>query len=61
MAEQNDTIKTTFASELYSQFEWFKQTFEGPVQEACDEFFDSGFEFKMVGVSENMNVPLRRL
>lgn len=56
MEEKKDTIKTTFASELYSQFEWFKKTFEGPVQEACDEFFDTGFEFKMVGVSENMNV-----
>ena len=56
METKNDTIKTTFASELYSQFEWFKNTFEAPVQQACDEFFDSGFEFKMVGLSENMNV-----
>ena len=56
METKNDTIKTTFSSELYSQFNWFKETFEAPIQEACDEFFDSGFEFKLVGVSENMNV-----
>lgn len=56
METKNDTIKTTFSSELYSQFNWFKETFEASIQEACDEFFDSGFEFKMVGLSENMNV-----
>lgn len=56
MEEQKDNIKTSFSSELYSQFNWFKTTFEQPVQEACDEFFDPGFEFKMVGVSEDMNV-----
>lgn len=56
MDTKNDTIKTSFSSELYEQFNWFKTTFEPPVQEACDEFFDPGFEFKMVSVSENMNV-----
>ena len=56
METKKDTIKTTFTSELNDQFEWFKTTFEPPVQAACDEFFDPGFEFKMVGLSENMNV-----
>ncbi|MCR5265843.1 MAG: FliM/FliN family flagellar motor switch protein [Cyanobacteria bacterium RUI128] len=56
METKNDTIKTSFSSELYSQFAWFKNIFEAPVQQACDEFFDPGFEFKMVGLSENMNV-----
>ena len=56
METKNDTIKTSFSSELYSQFAWFKNLFEAPVQQACDEFFDPGFEFKMVGLSENMNV-----
>ena len=56
METKNETIKTSFSSELYSQYEWFKTTFEPFVQEACDEFFDPGFEFKMVGLSENMNV-----
>ena len=56
MDTKNDTIKTSFSSELYSQFDWFKTVFEAPVQQACDEFFDPGFEFKLVGLSENMNV-----
>lgn len=56
MDNKTDTIKTTFSSELYEQFNWYKNTFEPPVQAACDEFFDPGFEFKLVGVSENMNV-----
>ena len=56
METKDDKIKTSFSGELYSQFNWFKVTFEPLVQQACDEFFDSGFEFKMVGLSENMNV-----
>ncbi|MCM1264656.1 MAG: FliM/FliN family flagellar motor switch protein [Candidatus Gastranaerophilales bacterium] len=56
METKEETIKTSFTSELYSQFSWFKNLFEAPVQAACDEFFSTGFEFKLVGVSENMNV-----
>ena len=56
METKENTIKTSFSSELYSQYNWYKTTFEPSIQEACDEFFDSGFEFKMVGLSENMNV-----
>ena len=56
MEQKKETTKTSFSNELYSQFDWFKKTFEEPVQAACDEFFDPGFEFKMVGLSENMNV-----
>ena len=50
------SIKTSFSSELYRQFGWFDDTFVPPVQEASDEFFDKGFEFKLVSISENMNV-----
>ena len=56
METKENTIKTSFSSELYGQYNWYKTTFEPSIQEACDEFFDSGFEFKMVGLSENMNV-----
>ncbi|MCD8377205.1 MAG: FliM/FliN family flagellar motor switch protein [Candidatus Gastranaerophilales bacterium] len=55
-AQEEENIKTSFTSELYSQFNWFKNMFENPVQQACDDFFSTGFEFKLVGVSENMNV-----
>ena len=56
METKKETIKTSFTSDLYNQFDWFKSVFEVPVQNACDEFFSYGFEFKLVGVSENMNV-----
>jgi flagellar motor switch protein FliN/FliY len=56
METKQDSIKTSFSTELYKEFNWFKSVFEQPVQDACDEFFSSGFEFKLVGVSENMNV-----
>ncbi len=56
METKEENIKTSFSSELYGQFDWFKNTFEAPVQKACDDFFSSGFEFKLVGISENMNV-----
>lgn len=52
----DNSIKTSFSSELYRQFGWFDDTFVPPVQEASDEFFDKGFEFKLVSISENMNV-----
>lgn len=56
MEKSDKDIKTSLPSEIYSQFNWFKENFEPPVQEASDEFFDPGFEYKLVGVSENMNV-----
>ena len=52
----DNTIKTSFSSELYRQYGWFSDIFVPPVQEASDEFFEKGFEFKLVSISENMNV-----
>lgn len=56
MEKPDKDIKTSLPSEVYSQFNWFKTTFEAPVQDATDEFFNPGFEYKLVSVSENMNV-----
>ncbi len=56
MEALDNQIKTSFSSELYRQFGWFRDVFLPPVQEASDEFFDKGFEFKLVSISENMNV-----
>lgn len=56
MEKTDKDIKTSLPSEIYSQFNWFKENFEPPVQAASDEFFDPGFEYKLIGVSENMNV-----
>ncbi len=56
MEALDNQINTSFSSELYRQFGWFSDIFLPPVQEASDEFFDKGFEFKLVSISENMNV-----
>ncbi len=56
MEKPDKDIKTSLPSEVYSQFNWFKTYFEPPVQAASDEFFDPGFQYKLVSVSENMNV-----
>ena len=56
MAALDNTIKTSFSSELYRQYGWFNDIFVPPVQEASDDFFEKGFEFKLVSISENMNV-----
>lgn len=56
MAALDNTIKTSFSSELYRQYGWYNDIFVPPVQEASDDFFEKGFEFKLVSISENMNV-----
>ena len=56
METKDKKVKTSFMNELCREFTWYKDTFEELVQKACDDFFDPGFEFKMVGLSENMNV-----
>ncbi len=56
MEALDNQINTSFSSELYRQYGWFDDIFLPPVQEASDEFFDKGFEFKLVSISENMNI-----
>lgn len=56
MEKPDKDIKTSLPSEVYSQFNWFKTVFEPPIQAASDEFFNPGFQYKLVSVSENMNV-----
>lgn len=54
--EKAKDLKASLPSEIYNQFTWFKEYFEPPVQAASDEFFNPGFEYKLVSISENMNV-----
>jgi flagellar motor switch/type III secretory pathway protein FliN len=41
--------------ELYSQYDWFSKEYPPIVQKACDEFFLSGFQFVLLGISKNIN------
>lgn len=41
--------------ELYVQYNWFSREYPTIMQKACDEFFLSGFQFVLLGVSKNIN------
>ena len=48
------TINSIDSKELYTQYNWYRNTFKPIVQKACDEFFLSGFRFEMLGISRNI-------
>ena len=52
----DDSIKTSFSGELYKQFDWFDKTFTGKIGEVSSTYFFEGLEYKLIGVSVNMNV-----
>lgn len=45
-----------YKDDLYSQFNWFSETFSKPFQIACDEFFSNNFTLKLVSLSKDINV-----
>lgn len=45
-----------FKDELYSQYNWFFETFSKSFQTACDEFFSQNFILKLVSISKNVNI-----
>ncbi len=48
------TINSIDPKELYTQYNWYRNTFKPIVQKACDEFFLPGFRFEMLGISKNI-------
>lgn len=48
------TISSIDSKELYTQYNWYRNTFKPIVQKACDEFFLPGFKFEMLGISKNI-------
>lgn len=49
------TLNSIASKELYTQYNWYKNTFPPVIQNACDEFFLPGFKFEMIGISKNIN------
>ena len=43
------------SKELYSQYNWYRETFSPVIQQASDEFFLPGLKFEMIGISKNVN------
>lgn len=45
----------TTSKELYSQFEWYTQTFDRNVQASSDDFLLPGIQYKLLSVSKSLN------
>lgn len=43
-------------NELYSQYNWFSSVFSPKIQDSSDNFFSEAFDYKLVSVSENLNI-----
>lgn len=54
MVAQQNTNSIDY-KELYAQYNWFVQFYLPAVQASCDEFFLSGFQFILLGISKNVN------
>lgn len=54
MVAQQNTNSIDY-KELYAQYNWFVQSYLPAVQTSCDEFFLSGFQFILLGISKNVN------
>ena len=52
----DNSIKTSFSGELYKQFDWYDKTFTGKISDVSTAYFFEGLEYKLLGVSVNMNV-----
>ena len=52
----DNSIKTSFSGELYKQFDWYDKTFTPKISDVSTTYFFEGLEYKLIGVSVNMNV-----
>ena len=49
-------LSSIFLSDLYEQYSWIESVFAPTVQNVADEFFFEGLKFKLIAVSQNMNI-----
>ena len=56
MSAVNTEAKTNIENELYTQYNWFCNSFLSSIQTSTDEFFTELFSFKLVSVSKNINI-----
>lgn len=49
-------LNSIFLSDLYEQYSWIESVFSPTVQSVADEFFFEGLKFKLIAVSQNMNI-----
>lgn len=56
MIEVKTEDKIIAKDELYTQYNWFYQSFLPAIQTACSEFFSELFDFQLISVSKNVNI-----
>lgn len=49
-------LSSVFLSDLYQQYGWIESIFSPVVQDTADEFFFEGLKFKLISISQNMNI-----
>lgn len=52
---KNSVENLISTKELFKQFEWYKNTFSGAIQQTCDDFFTKNFQTEFIGLSKNIN------
>lgn len=51
-----NSFSSVFLSDLYEQYGWIESVFAPTVQQTADEFFFEGLKFKLISISQNMNI-----
>lgn len=49
------TLNPLTSKELYSQYNWYKESFLPVLKDTYDDFFQSGFQVELLSISENIN------
>lgn len=52
----NSILSSVFLSDVYEQYGWLESIFLPVVQETANEFFFEGLKFKLISISQNMNI-----
>lgn len=52
---QNIADNSISTKELFSEYNWFQETFSSVIQNASDDFFTQFFDINFIGLSKNIN------
>ncbi len=49
-------LSSVFLNDVYEQYSWIEKLFSPILQSSSDEFFFEGLKFKLISISQNMNI-----
>ena len=55
---ENSVENSISTKELFSQYNWYRDTFSDIFQQACDNFFEKNFTVNFIALSKNINCLL---